>query len=173
MNDVQIQQLSDQEINDGLLSARSSARHRYPKLLHNPGDEFNRVFNFIMQDSYMQPHLHPGDEKIEEIYLVQGKIAVLFFDDQGTVVKLVLLEKGRIEYVEIPAFTWHTYVMLSESAISYETMMGRYDPKTWKEFAEWAPSENSPESLKYLNFLKDDAAKRIAGCQSAVDGLPF
>lgn len=172
MKDAQIPRLSDQEINDGLLSASSSARHRYPKLLHNPGDEFNRVFNFIMQDSYMQPHLHPGDEKIEEIYLIQGKIAVLFFDDQGTVIKLVLLERGRIEYVEIPAFTWHTYVMLSESAISYETMMGRYEPKTWKEFAEWAPSENSPESFTYLNFLKEEAEKRIAGRQSEVGELP-
>ena len=95
MKDAQIPQLSDQEINDGLLSASSSARHRYPKLLHNLGDEFNQVFNFIMQDSYMQPHLHPGDEKIEEIYLIQGKIAVLFFDDQGTVIKLVLLKRAE------------------------------------------------------------------------------
>jgi cupin fold WbuC family metalloprotein len=166
MKGSQIPQLSDQEINDGLLSARSSARHRHPKLLHNPGDEFNRVFNFIMQDSYMQPHLHPGDEKIEEINLVQGKIAVLFFGDQGAVTELVLLQKGGIECVKIPAFSWHTYVMLSENAISYETMMGRYEPKTWKVFAEWAPPEKSPESLTYLNFLKEEAAKRMGGRQS-------
>lgn len=162
MNNAQIPQLSKQEINDGLLSARNSERHRYPKLLHNPGDEFNRVFNFIMQDSYMQPHLHPGDEKIEEIYLIQGKIAVLFFDDQGAVIKLVLLEKGGMECVKIPAFSWHTYVMLSESAISYETMMGRYEPQTWKKFAGWAPPENTPESFAYLNFLKEEAAKKMA-----------
>ena len=166
MKDGQIPQLSDHEINDGLLSARSSSRNRHPKLLHNLGDEFNRVFNFIMQDSYMQPHLHPGDEKIEEIFLVQGKVAVLFFHCQGAVTELVLLEKGGIECVKIPAFCWHTYVILSESAISYETMMGRYDPKTWKEFAEWAPPDKSPESLIYLNFLKGEAAKKMGGRQS-------
>ncbi len=159
MKDAEIPRLSEQEINDGLLSASSSVRHRHPKLLHNHGDEFNRVVNFIMQDSYMRPHLHPGDEKIEEIYLIRGKIMVLIFDDQGFIVELVLLEKGQKEYVKIPAFTWHTYVMFSESAISYETMMGRYEPETWKEFAEWAPPENSPESLTYLNFLKEEAVK--------------
>ena len=163
MSDTQIPQLSEQEIIEGLLSAGSSARRRHLKLLHNPGEEFNRGFSFTMQDSYMQPHLHPGDEKIEEIYLIQGKIAVLFFDDQGALTEVVLLEKDGIEGVKVPAFTWHTYAMLSESAITYETMMGRYDPKTWKEFAEWAPPENSSESLAYLHSLKEEAAKMIAG----------
>lgn len=166
MQDAKIPQLSEQEINDGILGASSSARCRHPKLLHNPGDEFNRVFNFTMQDSYMQPHLHPGEEKIEKIYLIQGKIAVLFFDNQGAVIELVLLEKGGTEYVKVPAFTWHTYVMLSEYAISYETMMGKYEPKTWKEFAGWSPPENASESLVYLNFLKEEAA-RLTTCRSS------
>ena len=163
MSDTQIPQLSEQEIIEGLLSAGSSARRRHLKLLHNPGEEFNRGFSFTMQDSYMQPHLHPGDEKIEEIYLIQGKIAVLFFDDQGALTEVALLEKDGIEGVKVPAFTWHTYAMLSESAITYETMMGRYDPKTWKEFAEWAPPENSSESLAYLISLKEEASKQLKG----------
>lgn len=163
MNSTQIPQLSEQEINDSLLRATNSTRRRHPKILHEPGDEFNRVVNFILPDSYMQPHLHPGEEKIEHIYLIQGKIAVLFFDDRGTVQEVVVLEQGLLEQVEVPAFTWHTYVMLSEYAISYETMMGLYEPKTWKKFAEWAPPENSAESLSYLNSLKAEAANRIVG----------
>lgn len=159
MKNAQIPRLSEQEIQDGLLQATNSARRRYPKILHNPGDEFNRVVNFMLQDSYMQPHLHPGNEKIEKIYLIRGKLAALFFDDKGTIKKSVILEKGGIEYIEVPAFTWHTYLMLSESVITYETMMGVYEPKTWKKFAEWAPPENSAESLTYLNFLKEEVTK--------------
>ena len=59
--------LSEQEIQDGLRLAGCSEKRRYPKLLHRRGDEFNCVFNFMMNDSYMQPHLHPGQEKIERI----------------------------------------------------------------------------------------------------------
>ena len=161
MSDSAIPQLSEREIEEGLSQARSSSRHRYPKLLHKPGDEFNRVFNFITRDSYMQPHLHPGEEKIEEIYIVEGKVATIFFDDQGAVRDVVLLEKGGVECVRVPAFAWHTYVMLTDGAITYETMMGVYDPRTWKEFASWAPTEVSPESSTYLESLRYTVQKKI------------
>lgn len=146
--------LTEQNIQDFIKLADGSVKRRYPKLLHTSGDEFNRVFNFIMLDSYMQPHLHPGIEKIEKIYLIRGKLAVLFFDDFGTVERCTVMEKGGIELIEIPAFTWHTYIMLTDWVVTYETMMGIYEPATWKKFAEWAPKEGIPESLTYLKSLK-------------------
>ena len=154
MLDYKIPELSEQEIQDCLKLAVSSEKRRYPKLLHSAGDEFNCVFNFMMQNSYMQPHLHPGEEKIEKIHLIRGKVAALFFDDQGMVKKCTVLEKGGIELIEVPAFTWHTYVMLTDYALTYETMMGVYDPETWKKFAEWAPQEGGIECLRYLDLLK-------------------
>ena len=39
------------------------------------------------------------------------------------------------------------------------TMMGKYDPKTWKTLASWAPTEGTVESLEYLQFLKNEAMK--------------
>jgi len=167
MENAQIPQLSEQEIQEGLRQAKSSNRHRYPKILHNPGDEFNRVINFMMEDSYMQPHLHPGVEKIEKIYLMRGRLATIFFDDQGLVKDCFILEKPGKDMIEVPAFTWHTYVILSEYAITYETMMGKYEPKTWKEFAEYAPMEAALESDRYLSVLKE-SARRFA--EEKIDG---
>ena len=152
-----IPELSEQEINEGLVLARASSRQRYPKILHKPGDEFNQVFNFITCDSYMQPHLHPGQEKNEEIYLVKGEMAVLYFDDNGSVIQTIILKKEGVDSVRVPAFTWHTYVMLKEEVITYETMMGKYNPKTWKRLAPWAPEENTQESIRYLNILIKNA----------------
>jgi cupin fold WbuC family metalloprotein len=159
MMEFQIPALTKQEIMEGLQSAEKSPRRRHPKILHKPGAEFNQVFNFNMYDTYMQPHLHPGEEKIEEIYIIQGEIAVLYFDDNGSVTHVTHLKKGETEVVRVPAFTWHTYVMLTERTISYETMMGKYDPKTWKQFARWAPLENTPESIEYLVSLKREAVR--------------
>ncbi len=147
--------LTSSEISECLMMAEASPRRRHPKILHEPGAEFNRVFNFNMHDTYMQPHLHPGEEKIEEIHVVQGRIAVIYFDDNGQVSEVTYLEKGKTEMVRVPAFKWHTYVMLTDSAISYETMMGKYDPKTWKRMASWAPVEGSQECGAYLQFLKN------------------
>ena len=152
-----IPSISENEIQEGLSQAKSSPRRRHPKILHKQGAEFNEVFNFNMHDTYMQPHLHPGPEKIEEIHVVKGKIAVLYFNDKGEVTEVHMLEKGKKEMVRVPAFTWHTYVMLTDSTVSYETMMGKYDPKTWKEFANWAPLESSSESAGYLEKLKQIA----------------
>lgn len=166
MSTVSIPAITEEEKKDGIQKADDSPRRRYPKILHQPGAEFNEVFNFMMGDSYMQPHLHPGDKKIEMIYLVQGKVAVLFFDDKGDVIKCTLLEKEGEDMIAVPAFTWHTYVMLSPSAITYETMMGKYDPQTWKDFFTIAPAENTPESISYLNLLKEEAAKWLSAAKN-------
>lgn len=162
MSTVSIPAITEEEKKEGILLADASPRRRHPRILHQPGAEFNEVFNFMMGDSYMQPHLHPGEEKIEMIYLVQGKVAVLFFDDKGAVTKCTLLEKEGVDMIAVPAFTWHTYVMLTPSAITYETMMGKYEPQTWKEFFAIAPGENTADSEGYLAFLKKEALERIA-----------
>ena len=125
MENNQIPFLSPSEIKEGIAKASLSERRRFPKILHNPGDEFNRVINFMMNDSYMQPHLHPGVEKIEKIYILEGILAVFFFNDHGEIINTTILKKGDIEMIAVPAFMWHTYVMLTEYAVTYETMMGK------------------------------------------------
>jgi cupin fold WbuC family metalloprotein len=150
-----IPNLSALEIKGFFELATSSKRKRYPKILHNKGDKFNKVFNFLIKDTYMQPHLHPGKEKIEHIYIVRGKIAIIFFDDVGNISEYFFLGPGGYELREVPAYTWHTYVVLSEEAITYETMMGVYDLKTWKNLAAWAPAEDKEERNEYLDFLKN------------------
>ena len=104
----------------------------------------------------MHPHLHPDDEKIEKMHLIDGSFALILFDDNGNVEKTIVLEKGNRDFVAVPAYTWHTYVMLSQEVIIYETMDGIYEPSTWKKMASWAPSENSDESLAYLENLKNN-----------------
>lgn len=153
----QIPVLTQEEISEGLKQADASPRRRHPKILHQPGAEFNEVINFIMRDSYMQTHLHPGVEKIEKIYLLHGKLAAFFFDDKGEITKCTILEKGGTEMIEVPAFTWHTYAMLSDTVVTYETMMGKYDPQTWKDFFSIAPPEGTPEGAAYLANLQQKA----------------
>lgn len=156
-----IPELQPEEVKLYLGYAKESTRHRYPKILHNPGDEFNSVFNFMMSGSYMQPHLHPGQEKIEKIHLVQGKVATLFFDDDGRIQSFTMLESGGKNLIEVPAFTWHTYLILSDYAITYETMMGVYSEETWKKSAIWAPNEGAEEASIYLMQLKNEYHKYL------------
>lgn len=154
MDSLRIPRITEQELKEGLLKAHTSPRRRHPHILHKPGDEFNQVFNFLTRHSYMQPHLHPGDEKIEEIFLVKGRVAVIYFDNFGSVVNIIHLKKEDVDSVKVPAFTWHTYVMLTDEVVTYETMLGKYDLATWKQLAAWAPEENMEVSTEYLNVLR-------------------
>ena len=162
MKNQRIPDLPVDEISIGIKRAIDSDRKRFAKILHQSGAEFNEVFNFITHDSYMQPHLHPGNEKIEYIHVIEGRLAILFFDDAGVIIGCTVLEKGGLSSIAVPAFTWHTYVMLSENVITYETMMGVYQPETWKRFANWAPLEGGAESADYLASLRREALSMVA-----------
>ena len=154
MSTEALPQLSIKEVSDYFSKAEQSTRKRFPKILHNQGDFYNKVINFVLDDSYMQPHLHPGDEKIEKMYLLKGSFALIQFDVKGKITNTTILEKGARESINVPAFRWHTYVMLTKEVIVYETMEGVYEPSTWKVMAQWAPVENTQEAVEYLNFLK-------------------
>ena len=149
-----IPKLSKKDINQHFVLAKDNISKRALKILHRNGDFFNKVFVFLLKDTYMQPHLHPGYQKKEKMFLFRGSFCLLFFNDNGKVVKKILLDDKKKNYFEIPPFTWHTYVMTSENVVIYETMNGIYNPKTWKKMANWAPKENSRQAKHYFKKLK-------------------
>jgi cupin fold WbuC family metalloprotein len=154
MTAEKIPELSSDEVSLYFSVAKNSERCRSPKIMHKQGDYHNRVFNFILEDSYMHPHLHPSEEKIEKMFLLDGSFALITFDDDGEVTNTYVLAKDGRESIDVPAFTWHTYVMLTKEVIVFETMEGVYNPSTWKKMAPWAPSENTLEAPTYLEILK-------------------
>ena len=157
METKKIPNLSDEIFEEMLNQAKKSIRHRYSYVMHKPGAEFNRVFNLMQHNSYMQPHLHPGKEKIEKIYIIRGSVCCFFFDDYGKVINKINLKPDGKKFISVPAFTWHTYAITSDIAVTYETMMGKYNPSTWKKFAEWAPKEQIEESTNFLKKLHEIA----------------
>ena len=146
--------LKKAETDKFLRLAYRSVRRRVPKVLHKKGAYVNKVFNFLLQDTYMHPHLHSAAEKTEEITLIEGEIGLVFFSDTGEVIKSSVLSIETDNRVAVPPWTWHTYVVLSDHAITFELMRGRYNARTWKHLADWAPSEGCDGADQYLVSLK-------------------
>lgn len=121
--------------------------------LHEKGDRQNRTFNFLTRKTFMKPHCHEQEGMIEEIRLIEGRIRVYYFYEDGIIKEIYDLEKSG-EYIQVPNKQMHTYVVLSERAMTYETMNGVYEKSTWKNFPEWSKNLDE-ENEKYSNELKE------------------
>ena len=151
--EYKIPNLTSEDKNFYFNQAELSERKRSPYIIHQKGDEFNQVFNFILEDSYMKPHLHPRSGMIEKMHLIQGSFKLIFFDNSGNPEEIFNIEEPG-QRILVPALTWHTYIMTSKLTIIFETMMGVYDPKTWKKTPDWAPDESSKKAKEYFKSLK-------------------
>lgn len=150
----------DQEyLNDLILAAKSNLRQRQHINIHQSYQEpCQRLFNAIEPASYIRPHRHISDNKEELLVAVRGSLAVLNFDDNGTMVSTVLIgtEKYEGNYsigVEVPPCTWHTVVALEKGSVLLEVKAGPFNPDMPKDFAPWAPAEGSEEAIIYLHNL--------------------
>ncbi len=147
--------LTPKILEETLQKARTSPRKRAIYCFHQPDEVLQRMINAGLSDTYFQPHKHENPDKIELFSILYGKMAIFTFNDVGEIEQKVLLEEsGKDRIVEIPPRTWHGVAVISPEAVVYEIIEGKYDSLTHKDFAPWAPAENSPEAPRYLEWLK-------------------
>ena len=141
--------------------SRISERRRAPFPVH-PHDfcGTRALFNAMQPDSYVRPHLHKDQEEI--MTAVQGVICITAFDNCGEVEERVLLGREDEIYVGIPAGTYHTAIAAVEDSMLLEFSQGPYNADAAKNFAPWAPDENSPEARKYFEDLRKKVALIIS-----------
>jgi len=139
--------------------SRENKRHREIHTFHEGDDDaLQRMLNAIQPSSYIRPHRHIIPPKAESLLLLQGSLAFVAFEEDGGVQDsgLVLLDQ-KVETVGVDyrAGTWHTFFALAPDTVIFEVKPGPYDSATDKEFAPWAPDENSERSVLYLAELED------------------
>lgn len=123
--------------------AKTSPRLRKNFNYHQSYDEVvNRMLNALQKDTYVQPHKHEDPDKHEVFLILQGKAAVIEFDNNGRVTDHIILDSGSGKFgVEIKPRTWHTIIALEDDTVVYEVKEGPYSPINDKNFATWAPKE--------------------------------
>ena len=148
---------------DGLtIKAEQSFRKRQHENIHqNYEDPCQRLFNAINVDSYIRPHRHSIDPKDECLIAVRGRMALLIFDDDGQVKQVVRFGAQISEVqlsisvgVNLSAGVWHTVIAEVPGSILFEVKSGPFNPEQAKEYAAWAPAENTTEATEYLMELK-------------------
>lgn len=142
--------------------AKKNPRLRQNYNLHDSlGDASQRLLNAMEPGSYIRPHRHLINPKPEGFVAIQGRLALLTFDDQGLVAQVVLFGSNEPRFgVDLPCGVWHTIVSLEESSVFYETKPGPYQPIQPMDLAPWAPEEGSREVDDYLAQLKQHIVAR-------------
>ncbi len=139
--------------------AKNNPRLRQNLNLHlSYSESCQRFFNAIEPGSYIRPHRHYSDPRDEMLIAVRGTMALVIFDDNGSVTKVLSIgdyrHNNKILFgTEVSASIWHTIIALEPGCILLEIKAGPFDPNKPKDYATWAPEEGEPSAQKYLSQL--------------------
>lgn len=137
-------------------AAKQSPRLRKNHNLHPRDDsKCHRLLNAIEPDSYIRPHRHLDPEKDEAFILMQGKLGIIIFSENGEPVeKVVLSHEAGIMAADIPNGAYHTAISLQSGTVFYEAKAGPYLPLSEAEIATWSPPDTEQIYHLYLNKLR-------------------
>lgn len=149
-----VQLITPELLRSVLDQARQSPRRRtnynfHPALSDNP----HRFLNVMLRGTYIAPHRHLDPPKSESFLVLEGQVAFLIFNDDGTIAARHLLGAPGALGIDIAPGVWHTLAVLTDHAICYEVKPGPYSPASDKSFAPWAPRESDPQASAYLQSL--------------------
>ncbi len=138
-----------------IAASRCSPRKRIILPFHkSPQDPLHRMLNAVQPGSYIRPHRHLLPPKPESILVLQGAVACFVFNPEGAVLEVQTLMAGGAEFgFDSEAGIYHTFLALCPDTVLFEVKPGPYSPDTDKDFAPWAPLENSDETTNYLHTL--------------------
>jgi cupin fold WbuC family metalloprotein len=145
-------QLLDRITAEALRSPR--LRNNY-NIHHSDESRCHRLLNAIEPASYIRPHRHLDPEKDEAFILMRGKLGIITFADDGTVIETVLLSNSNGNLAaDIPYGVYHTALSLETGTLFYETKAGPYLQLTEDEKASWSPEDCDPAAQNYLEQLQ-------------------
>lgn len=136
-------------------SATEKSRRRANLNVHTSADaNVQRLFIATEPDTYIRPHRHPQSNKWEFFTILEGKMDLLIFDDEGNVLQRVSLSNDSARAVEIPPNVWHSYVCKTPGTVALEIKEGAYIPVSKEDVSPWSPAEGTEESKTYLDWMR-------------------
>ncbi len=135
--------------------ATTSPRKRMNFNFHKDlSDPLNRMLNALEPDTYVRPHKHENPDKHEVFIVLRGSLLAVEFDRDGNITSHITLDPKSGYYgTEIAPGIYHSVFALEKGTVVYEIKNGPYAAIDDKNFASWAPEENSAEAQAYKNKI--------------------
>jgi cupin fold WbuC family metalloprotein len=156
MEKVNIKTIRLQDLKNLCIDSMHSVRKRSHLNIHKHySDPAQQIFIAMQPESYIRPHRHRIDG--ENLLAVAGHFEYIQFNDQGEIENRIHFGNNGCQnlMISVSRMRWHTVICLQKNGILFEVKNGPFDPLAAKEFANWAPEENSIAAVQYLAHLKD------------------
>ncbi len=118
--------IDNQLLDDVSRQAQKSERLRMNYNFHQSlEDKCHRFLNAVEPGTKVEIHRHPT--KDESFVLLRGRVRVITYNDDGTVLESVALspEEGRFG-VDIPKNVWHNVESLESGSVFFECKEGPF-----------------------------------------------
>ena len=126
-------------------TAAANPRKRARICAHpNTGDALHEMLIVHMGGLYVRPHKHLG--KSESFHMIEGRLKVFLFDDEGNHTETVALGApggDRQFYYRLSKPMFHSVYPETEVVVFHEVTNGPFDAADCV-FATWAPAEDAP-----------------------------
>jgi len=133
--------------------ALNSEKGRFRLCLHHdPGDPIQQMMIACAPSSYSAPHRHPG--RVLSYQMVEGRMAVVIFDDTGRISRLIHLGGDGPFCFWMGSSQWYMPLAQTDIAVFCEVLQGPNTRGEACEWAPWAPPEGGPEAAAYLADLR-------------------
>ncbi len=144
------------------LEANQNPRRRIRLCTHSGVDDrLHEMLIIHEKDCYVRPHKHPG--KSESIHIIQGKVDIVFFEDNGEIKKIIPMgdfSSGVSFYLRIGEPVYHTLLIRSEVLVFHETTNGPFD-RSDTVFAPWSPEDADLQgSADFITTLEEKINKQ-------------
>lgn len=134
------------------LKAASEQRGNAPVrvCLHaDPSDSLHDMIVLIPAGGYYPPHKHI--QKSESYHLIEGRAAMVLFDDDGKIIDWCVLDSQTDFLYRVGKGLFHTMIPLSGILVYHEARPGPFLATGDSVFPQWAPSrENRAEGVRFM-----------------------
>lgn len=148
-------------------AASHTQRKRIRLCAHrDQGNPLHEMLIVLARGSYIRPHIHK--EKTESFHIVEGKLRVVVFTDDGELagfINMGPLSSGEVFYYRLSNSSFHTVIPISDFVVFHETTNGPFRSED-TIFPAWAPPEGDREKIEvYLaevcKGLEDGACQKL------------
>lgn len=118
----------------------------------NSESKFHDMVILERSGTYTPPHKH--FDKEDSLLIIEGKLGIVTYNDDGTVYDYCLLEPNRTLMYKVGIQMYHAVIAMTDTVIYHESKPGPFIYETDSIYPPWGPNIDDPSSMqKYKDTI--------------------